>query len=343
MNEIRLSSHCLEGRACRTEDCPPDREQAWLMNERAEEIVDPKVIIAYDGSSNGNDALALGGDLCEALDASPLVAVVAEFPTYLMDPLEFGLALDEYADPLLDEARRRLDRSDVESRKLLGSSPARALHGLAEQIEPAVLVIGSAHSGFFGRVRVGRVGKQLLSGAPCPIAVAPHGFSERPRAPFRRVAVAIDEGQESELALQKGSRIAERTSAELTIVNVLEFPLTTYGPFSPPVVADMDGIQTRYTAHLLEDAASRVPDGLPVKVEGVVGDPGGKLAELSENTDLLVVGSRSYGPIRRVLLGSVSAHLVNHAHCPLLVTPRRVPNAADEIASTSGAQAVAAR
>jgi nucleotide-binding universal stress UspA family protein len=34
------------------------------------------------------------------------------------------------------------------------------------------------------------------------------------------------------------------------------------------------------------------------------------------------MGSRGYGPLRRVLLGSVSSHVMRHAHCPVVVVPR---------------------
>jgi hypothetical protein len=47
-----------------------------------------------------------------------------------------------------------------------------------------------------------------------------------------------------------------------------------------------------------------------------------ELAQLSHHVDLLVVGSRSYGPLRRLLLGSTSAKLVHEAACPVLVLPR---------------------
>jgi nucleotide-binding universal stress UspA family protein len=53
--------------------------------------------------------------------------------------------------------------------------------------------------------------------------------------------------------------------------------------------------------------------------------PGGtaaSLVERSEQLDLLVCGSRGYGPLRSVLLGGVSRALAHHAHCPLLVVPR---------------------
>ena len=47
-----------------------------------------------------------------------------------------------------------------------------------------------------------------------------------------------------------------------------------------------------------------------------------RLTHHSQHVDLLVIGSRGYGPVRRVLLGSVSAYLAKHSSCPIVVTPR---------------------
>jgi hypothetical protein len=38
--------------------------------------------------------------------------------------------------------------------------------------------------------------------------------------------------------------------------------------------------------------------------------------------DILVVGSRGYGPVRRLVLGSTADYLERHARCSLLVLPR---------------------
>jgi nucleotide-binding universal stress UspA family protein len=47
------------------------------------------------------------------------------------------------------------------------------------------------------------------------------------------------------------------------------------------------------------------------------------LADLTlDETDLLVCGSRGYGPTRRVLLGGVSSRVLRHARVPVLVVPR---------------------
>jgi nucleotide-binding universal stress UspA family protein len=53
------------------------------------------------------------------------------------------------------------------------------------------------------------------------------------------------------------------------------------------------------------------------------GDPVGKLLEAAEmGVDLLVLGSRGFGPVMRLLIGSVSSHVIRQASCPVLVVPR---------------------
>jgi nucleotide-binding universal stress UspA family protein len=52
------------------------------------------------------------------------------------------------------------------------------------------------------------------------------------------------------------------------------------------------------------------------------GDAATQIAKASEHLDLLVLGSRGYGPLGAVLLGSVSSALVRTARCPVVVIPR---------------------
>jgi nucleotide-binding universal stress UspA family protein len=55
-----------------------------------------------------------------------------------------------------------------------------------------------------------------------------------------------------------------------------------------------------------------------------VGDPAEVLVDFSKGVDLLVCGSRGYGPARAVLLGSVSRDVMDEARCPVIVLPRGV-------------------
>ena len=72
----------------------------------------------------------------------------------------------------------------------------------------------------------------------------------------------------------------------------------------------------------LSEAVAALGDGSKVSGRVLEGDAVSELAKASAALDLLVLGSRGYGPIRTVLLGSVSRALVRTAACPVVVLPR---------------------
>ena len=73
----------------------------------------------------------------------------------------------------------------------------------------------------------------------------------------------------------------------------------------------------------LDDALARIAGRVEAEGELLEGDVVDTLATLDRrDADLLVCGSRAYGPLRRVLLGGVSSRLLRRAALPLLVVPR---------------------
>jgi nucleotide-binding universal stress UspA family protein len=72
----------------------------------------------------------------------------------------------------------------------------------------------------------------------------------------------------------------------------------------------------------MQEANKRMRALEGVEGRAVYGLTGEELAAFSDELDLLVVGSRSYGPIKRLVLGSTSDYLERHARCSLLVLPR---------------------
>jgi nucleotide-binding universal stress UspA family protein len=81
-----------------------------------------------------------------------------------------------------------------------------------------------------------------------------------------------------------------------------------------PLRADRGPLELGLAAHELT--------GVAVEAEVQVADPADALVRISGHVDVLVCGSRGYGPVRSVLLGGVSGRVVNAARCPVLVLPR---------------------
>jgi nucleotide-binding universal stress UspA family protein len=74
----------------------------------------------------------------------------------------------------------------------------------------------------------------------------------------------------------------------------------------------------------LRDVIAGLDGSVDTEADAFVEDAAETLVRVSEHLDLLVCGSRAYGPLRAVLLGGVSRRVVAEAHCPVIVLPRGV-------------------
>jgi nucleotide-binding universal stress UspA family protein len=75
----------------------------------------------------------------------------------------------------------------------------------------------------------------------------------------------------------------------------------------------------------LHRAAAAAGASVSVETRAPEGDPASRLIAESHDLDLLVVGSRGYGPVRRIVLGTVTAAVLRGAACPVLAVPRCAP------------------
>lgn len=132
---------------------------------------------------------------------------------------------------------------------------------------------------------------------------------------YGHIAVCIDRSTASEVAIGHAVDLASAASARLSLVHVGPYPL---------LVEDVDGTTVARREDLnaasrewIGERAAAVPGAEPVFLEGSAGPAICEWAE-AEDVDLLVLGSHR-GWRERLLLGSVSGHVVNHAPCPVLV------------------------
>jgi nucleotide-binding universal stress UspA family protein len=202
-------------------------------------------------------------------------------------------------------------------------SPAQGLHELAAADSLGLVIVGSTHTGSLGRVRPGSTGERLLVGAPSAVAVVPYGYRTRPDAPITRVGVAYDATPESRAALDAAIVTARALDASLQVITVI--PTDVYGTpalMAGPSYIVVAGDVEEDIRKDLDAVVASVPADVPAHGVALKGHPWRELAEKSGGLDLLLVGSRGYGPLRAVLLGSTTGPLMREAQCPVIALPR---------------------
>ncbi len=282
------------------------------------------LVAGYDGSERAGDGLALAQFLADAVGADLLVAAVVphEFP-HAPGTAHREEAMRREAAEMLTAAVREGER--VHTRVVRARSAAQGLHELAESTQADALIVGSSHRGAIGRVLAGSVAERLLYGAPCPVAVAPAGFHDRADRALKVVGCGFDGSEESRVALRHAEFLARRTGAALRLLAVHE-PELLFGIDAVPAGYDLTDISQSARAGLerkLDEAAAAIRPGVDVQHYVLEGSAVDALASAAESgIDLLVLGSRQYGPVRRVLLGGISSGLVRACPTSILVVPR---------------------
>jgi nucleotide-binding universal stress UspA family protein len=223
------------------------------------------------------------------------------------------------------KVRGLLPGLDIATVPVAEQSISNALGKLAEDRHSAVLVVGSCHRGKVGATILGSTGASLLHGAPCAVAVAPRGYADRADKPLLRIGVGFDGSPESWAALETAIALAERTRGGLLVLSVADYPKYGYATVWTVMTAgELQDAERTEMQRTQELGLGRVPDRLDAEGRLLTGSPGALLADASAEVDLMVVGSRGHGPLRRTLLGSTSRTLVSSARSPLLVVPRGI-------------------
>lgn len=266
------------------------------------------VLVGVDGTSTGRDAITLANRLGAGPGRLTLAhVIVVDVPRYR----------NFHSTPAWKEAREMLEHQSeatgvtAELTGMFAPSVGSGLHQLAEDCDADLIVVGSATRGRIGRVLIGDGARGTISGATRPVAVAPHGYADR-SGEIRTIGVAYNDTAEAEAALAVGRALAARGDSPVRAMAVVSPIPAAAGQWD-----ELDAIRavekaTRDRLHSLEGVEGRVAFG--VAAQALVG--------FGDEVDLLVVGSRGHGPVRRLMLGSTSMQLARDARCPLLIVPR---------------------
>jgi nucleotide-binding universal stress UspA family protein len=289
------------------------------------------VVVGYDGTDSGADALVLAVAAARVLDAGLLVTVVYPEPA----PIGMGRVDAEWVADRRALAEEVLDRSrallagwgDVPPNTsyvtVASTSAAHGLHDLAESEKADLIVVGPRSPAAQERFFPGSTADRLLAGAPCPVGVPPSGIHQRGLPDLRSIGVGYLDTPEARAALEVALRIAQRTGAALKLYTVTPEPAEVM-----PLLLGRDAEQafTDTARQAYQEALDSAVASVPPEVRGSghirTGDVVDVLSGLAGEVDVLVCGSRGYGPVRRVFLGGVAARLIGRASTPVIVVPR---------------------
>jgi nucleotide-binding universal stress UspA family protein len=276
---------------------------------------DELLIVVVQAGGNGLDRLS-GGELAD----QPGAAGNGEDP----------------AEALATELRGRGVTASVQ--RVGHHSAARGLAHAVAEVKPRLLVLGSAHHAEHGHVRPGGTAERLLAGSPCPVAVVPRGHEIRAGG-IKVVGVAFAPTREGREALHLAAELAQVRHALLRVIMVLDpkhaseqssgMMAGQHGDTDPAeAIAGRHRLEAR---SVLDTAIAELAPGVETDVDVLFQDPAEGLVAASRNVDLLVMGSRGYGPMRSVMLGGVSRRVVVQSACPVVVVPRGADATAESL------------
>ncbi len=269
------------------------------------------IVTGYEDTPGGHDALVLGAQLSRLTSLGATVvtvyptdgrglATMANDPRWLPRARKVAVARFAKARLLVDDGWGAEEPEFV----ALGPGPVAAvLADYADEVGAAVLVVGSTGHGLLGRIAPGQAVSRLLPQARCPVAIAPRGYRHT-AGNVLSIAVAYDGSDEADRAAAVAVHLASRTGAVLRFVAVAATP--------------QEEGSARKLAH---KGMATAPLEIDTLADVVIGPVARMLADLPERPDLLVVGSRGYRFMRRLLLGGVVGALVRSARYPVVVVP----------------------
>ncbi len=270
------------------------------------------IVVGSDGSEHGLAAARFAAWLAARLDARLIVAAAYAHTAHART--DVGAA--EGQDRADAEATARTVAAAVGGVPLVasGNSIAAALHDVARAEDAALLVVGTSERRRIAGTQPGGVTEHVLHHSPCPVAVVPPSGGE---GGVRRLGVAMDDEPPALAALAAARSLAKRLGPELEeIVLVHAVP--------PDTMYLRPGIEVAAATRVevpewLRGLADSLDTPVPVRVVTDAGDAGEILTEHARDLDLLVMGSRDLSALRRLVLDSVSVHVVRNASCPVLV------------------------
>lgn len=288
------------------------------------------VLFATDGLKPAHDAGLLLEKIgnrstldLKVLGVSTFEILVPESPMFVVDSLDQRRA---HAKEIVNSAVARFEAAGFRAEALIAEgSPGAQIVTMIEKEGADLAVVGAGSRNWLNHVLLGSASTFVLHNSPSSVLVTHEAI---PGDGPGRILVAVDGSEGSRLGVEAIARLADPERASIHVISVAKAPPPPYLPLPGVAPSPLPERHLEIENALLQRAEGYAAAavgvlreaGFTVDSEVLSGSPTREILGMAESGhfDLVAVGSRGLGPIRRALLGSVSDQVSRFARATLV-------------------------
>src|SRR5690349_8270786 len=280
-----------------------------------------RILCATDLLTKSDAAIERAGILADQLDAD-LTLLHVVVPGESQQALEHTL---QGASSAL-QSRVRPPRWHAQRAPSVGvhaGNAAKIILDTAAQSQARLLVLGPHRKRPLRDALEGTIAEKALAARSCPVLVV----RNEARNPYRRVLLALDASDASAAAIRAAESLIMTPGMSATVVHAHRPPYegTLYsadvGPETVARYAENWNRDAKRVVRELIDHESNDASRYVIHIEQKPAAPGILQAIEHSSADLLVMGTRGGGRLRRALVGSVANRVLHEAECDVLIVP----------------------
>ena len=240
---------------------------------------------------------------------------------YMPSPPDVDEHLQALAVERLDEEAEAVATRGVEvTTRLELGLPSQTLVSTAEEIDPALLVMGTRGTTGLAHLLLGSTAERVVQHAPCPV-LSVHPDDKDEHRPVRTVLVPTDFSHDAGIAAERARSLFSDGSLRVILLHAYHLPVeyTAYGtiPTGIPVGEDLGAVAEKKLAELAEELSA---EGLEIRTESREGYPPEVIVDTARDrgADVIAMGTHGRSGLKHLLLGSNAERVVQHAPCPVL-------------------------
>jgi len=274
-----------------------------------------KILVPVDGSGSSLMAVETAAIIAKKAKASVTVLnatqkLMLSIPLPKSIETEIYGIIEQEVEKIVNDAKEVFVKEgiSVDTAIIKWSHPADSILKLSKKYD--LVVMGAHGENEKEPYSLGSVTKHVIGHITCPTLIAKAVSS------LSSLLVCIDGSEHSIKALKYAVNFAESLGSKITLLNVQERRLYDYSSKTAEEVAE----------RILSKALNAVGGkGLEIDKKVEFGVPSDKIVEVAAkgNYELIIVGSRGLGTVRRFLLGGISDDVCNKAKCSVLIVPAR--------------------